>query len=99
MKRTVVGTVLLMALLAVTGPVATASSRDTAAVAARGDAVDEAVTPAAPVRAEPVGLVVDAAPARTAPRRPHPVPLAVVSVPFVCQVHLAEEGDASDASD
>jgi hypothetical protein len=41
-------------------------------------------------------VVASSGPARSDPRRPHPRPLAVVKVPFVCAVHVAEGDPASD---
>lgn len=75
-------------------PVASASTSTIAAFPDRlvGDAPAEAA--AVILTRKP-----DTTPARTAPRRPRPPAAIVASVPFVCSVHLAEGGDASDASD
>ena len=97
MKRTVVVSAILAGLMALAGPAASASSGVIRAVADRS-ALDDAVSPAFPVRAATAVPPVDA-PARTAPRQPRPQPLAVVRVPFLCAVHLAEGSDGSDDSD
>lgn len=96
MKRTVAGGVLFAGLLTLAGPVASASGGDRSAAPTGRGAPDGGVTRVAAV---PVAAAVDATPARTAPRRPRPPAAIVVSVPFVCQVHLAGEGAGSDASD